>query len=126
VTERTLTPTPLNPTSQFVLRLSTADPMQDMAFHRVLERALDAYHTTRHQAAYWADGDKPDAERDGVIAAIASAAPGIVAFALHRVVESLDDQLTEEQAMALGDTAAALDLEVVEDITGANGTGHDA
>lgn len=47
------------------------------------------------------------------------------AAALNQVVHVLADKLDEDTALALGDTAAALDLAVVEDLDGANSTGRD-
>ncbi|TXS08095.1 hypothetical protein EAO70_35495 [Streptomyces sp. adm13(2018)] len=103
-----------------VLADSPADPLGTMAYQRIQERAFEAYGIAHHYAVH--DGaDAEHASRTALDAALGAAARGFAAAAVHRILERLALELTEDQAELLGGWAADLDLEVVEDIAGANG-----
>ncbi|MFG3492979.1 hypothetical protein [Streptomyces sp. NPDC047972] len=103
-----------------VLADSPADPLGTMAYQRIQDRAIEAYGIAHHYAVR--DGsDAEHATRAALDAALGAAARGFAAGAVHRILERLAPGLTEDQAELLGGWAADLDLEVVEDISGANG-----
>lgn len=123
MTDIDLTTHPIEPVSQFTLNHD--DPYHRLAFDRVLGAALEAYSIGHHDAVHYRDLEEHVAHAEGLSAALATAGRSCAAAVLNRVVHVLADKLDEDTLMALSDTAAALDLEVVEDLDGANGTGED-
>ena len=127
MTDLDLTTQAIEPVAQFVLTTNHGedDPCRLLAFHRVFGAAMEAYETRRHQARNHEDRSEVTAHEEALYAAVATAGRSYAAAALNQAAQILARELDEETFMALSDTAAALDLEVVEDLTGANGTGDD-
>ncbi|MDX3582975.1 hypothetical protein [Streptomyces europaeiscabiei] len=117
----------IEPLAQFVLTTSHGDddPCRLLAFHRVFGAAIEAYETRYHYARHHEEQPERTAREEALYAAIATAGRSYAAAALNQAAASLSDQLDEDTYLMLGDTAAALDLGVVEDLDGANGTGED-
>ncbi|MFF1321466.1 hypothetical protein ACFVZZ_18870 [Streptomyces chartreusis] len=118
---------PLEPVDQFVLTTSHGeeDRHRLLAFHRTFGAALEAYDLRYHQARHHEEQREETAREEALYAALATAGRAYAAAALNRVALVLADKLDENTYLMLGDTAAALDLGVVEDLDGANGTGDD-
>ncbi|MEU3667566.1 hypothetical protein [Streptomyces virginiae] len=104
-----------------VLAVDPADPLAARAYRRLLDRAAEAYGIAHHYAMQEAS-DTELAHREALAAAVAAAGPGYVAAAIHGISERLAPDLPETTVHSLGGWAAEIDLDVVEDITGANGT----
>ncbi|WP_416983520.1 hypothetical protein [Streptomyces sp. T028] len=113
----------IEPIAQFTLNHD--DPYSRLALDRVMGAALDAYDIRHHAARHHEEQDERTAHQEALYAALAAVGRAYAASALHQAAAVLIDVLDEETFMALGDTAAALDLNVVEDLNGANGTGED-
>ena len=95
-----------------------------LAFKRIQERAVEAYIGGRHEAATLELGGR-EADAHAVAAVLEAVGRAYAAAAVNQVAETLADKLDEETYLGLGDTAATLDLDIVEDLDGANGTGDD-
>lgn len=117
MTDIDLTPHPIEPVAQFTLNHD--DPHSTLAFRRMFGAAMEAYDLRYHQARR--EQSEVTAREEALYAAITTAGRSYAAAALERAVSALGNKLDKDIAMALGDTAAALDLEVIEDLTGANG-----
>ncbi|WP_406462329.1 hypothetical protein OH768_44235 [Streptomyces sp. NBC_01622] len=117
----------IEPVTQFVLTTvhGDDDPHRLLAFHRVFGAAMEAYEIRYHQARHHEEQPETTAREEALYAAIATAGRSYAAAALNQAVNVLGKKLDEDVCLALGDTAAALDLAVVEDLDGANGTGDD-
>jgi hypothetical protein len=85
---------------------------------------MEAYEIRHHQALHHEGQPELTAHEEALYAAVTTAGRSYAAAALSQAAQVLADKLDEETFMALGDTAAALDLAVVENLTGANGTGE--
>lgn len=99
-------------------------PYQQLAFLRIHDRAVEALLAGQHDATQLGlDGHK--AQAHAVDAVLAAVGPAYAAAAINRVATDLVKEVDEDTFVALDSVAAALDLEVVEDLDGANGTGDD-
>lgn len=98
---------------RLVLRLDDTDPYDRLALAGIHERSRESAGIA---AAYGLPDDH------GLDHCVNTAAPGLVAAALHKLTTMLPG-ITEDQTAWLDETAAALDLSVIENLTGANGTG---
>ncbi|WP_328620698.1 hypothetical protein [Streptomyces sp. NBC_00354] len=98
-----------------------ANPMSALAYRRLLDRATEAYGIAHHYATQGAV-DEEVAHREALAATLAAVGPGYAAAAICGISERLASTLPETAMHSLGAWAAEVDLEVVEDITGANGT----
>ncbi|GGV13788.1 hypothetical protein [Streptomyces spectabilis] len=127
MTDIDLTTRALEPVSQFVLTTSHGDndPHRLLAFHRTFGAAMEAYEIRYHQARHHEEQPEATAREEALYAALAAAGRPYAAAALSRAASVLGDKFNETTFLALGDTAAALDLAIVEDLNGANGTGED-
>lgn len=96
---------------QLVLTQGDPDPYELLALAAIHERARESADIA---AAYGID--------DSLEHGVNSSASAFVAAALHKLTAILPG-ITEDQAGWLDETAAALDLSVIENLTGANGTG---
>lgn len=123
MTDLDLTPHPIEPVAQFTLNHDT--PYHQLALRRVHDAAMEAYEIRRHEARYHEDLDESAAHEQALSSALAVAGRSYAAAALNQAVHVLGNRLGEDVLLALGDTAAELDLAVVEDLDGANGTGDD-
>jgi len=112
----------IEPVAQFTLNHD--DVYSRLALSRVLAAASEAYETRRHGARQ-EDLTERQAHEEALSSAIAVAGRSYAAAALNRAVHVLGLKLDEDMFAALGDTAAELDLAIVEDLDGANGTGDD-
>ena len=112
----------IEPVTQFTLNHD--DPHSQLALHRVFGAAMEAYGIRYHYARHHEEQPEVTAHEEALFAAITVAGRAYAAAALNQAAEILIGKVDEETALALGDTAAALDLAVVEDLTGANGTGE--
>ncbi|NYV73123.1 hypothetical protein [Streptomyces sp. UH6] len=101
-----------------------SDPCGQLAFKRVQQRAIEAYLSGQHEAAVLELEGRAAGEH-AVAAILDAVGRAYAAAALNQASQALVDKLSEEACLALGDLAAELDLDVVEDLTGANGTGED-
>lgn len=110
------------PAARYVPNINS-DPCGQLAFKRIQERAVEAYIGARHQAAVL-DLEGREADEHAIAAVLESVGRAYAAAAVTRVAETLIDKLDEDTYVALGDIAATLDLDVIEDLDGANGTGE--
>jgi hypothetical protein len=78
------------------------------------------------QDAVDCDLEGREVHEHAVAAVLEAVGRAYAAAAINQVAEVLIDKLDEDAYVALGDVAATLDLEVVEDLDGANGTGDDS
>ncbi|MEY9839500.1 hypothetical protein [Streptacidiphilus sp. EB103A] len=83
----------------------------------ILERARHAYGTAYHLSG--GRSDHAHAHDVALVNALHHTAPAVVAFALHHLTQLLPD-LTEEQWARLDEAAVELDLQICEDLSGAN------
>lgn len=114
--------------TQFVLTTSHGeeDRHRLLAFHRTFGAAMEAYEIRYHQARHHEDQPEVTAREEALYAAIATVGRAYAATAIHQVAQTLASEVDEATYLALGNIAATLDLAVIEDLTGANGTGEDA
>ncbi|MFE4398683.1 hypothetical protein ACFRPV_33120 [Kitasatospora sp. NPDC056808] len=99
------------------------DPLDNPAYQALAQRAADAFEIAlhHHQGACTAE-----ARQEALHNALANAAPALVAAALVRLADDPGLGLTAEQRAYLTDIAIGLDLDTVEDLSGANGDGGQA
>ncbi|MGK5546690.1 hypothetical protein ACSNOH_18450 [Streptomyces sp. URMC 127] len=113
------------PTAARSLALSPSDqdPLHQLAYDAIADRATEAFEIALH---YQSDRS-PESCREALHNALAVAASGFVAAGLMSLSEDPGLALTPEQEEFITDRARELDLDVVENLTGANGTGagHD-
>lgn len=114
-------------TAQFVLTTTHGDddPHRLLAFHRVFGAAMEAYEIRYHQARHHEEQPETTAREEALHAALAAVGRSYAAAAINQVAQLLIDKLDEDTYLKLGNIAATLDLEVCEDLDGANGTGED-
>ncbi|MEV3846887.1 hypothetical protein AB0J30_08855 [Streptomyces microflavus] len=98
----------------------TGSTHQQLAFQRIHNRAVEAFHAGQHDAARL-DLKAPDAHAHTVDTILAAVGPAYAAAAINQAAATLVTQLDENTYLALGGIAATLDLAVVEDLDGANG-----
>jgi hypothetical protein len=112
-----------SPATRYVPNVCS-DPCGQLALQRIKDRAIEAYSQGRHCASNLDINADEVHERalESVLEAIGRA---YAAAAISQVAQTLIDKLDEDTYVALGDIAATLDLDVVEDLEGANGTGED-
>ncbi|MEV0183838.1 hypothetical protein AB0I54_31820 [Streptomyces sp. NPDC050625] len=110
--------------TQYVLN-EHSGPCSKLAYNRVHARALEAYSRAHHSALNHLNLEENTAHEVGLSAVLDEIGRAYAAAAIHQVAETLAGKLDEDTYVALGDIAATLDLEVVEDLGGANGTGED-
>lgn len=108
------------PATRYVPNVNS-DAFGQLAFKRIKERAFEAYIGGRHEAARLELAGR-EADEHALAAVLESVGRAYAAAAINQVAETLIDKLDEDTYVALGDIAATLDLEVVEDLDGANGT----
>lgn len=101
-----------------------SDAYGQLAHRRIHERAVEAYVAGRDRAAL-CEYEGRAADEYAIAAVLEAVGRAYAAASLNRAAETLRDRLEEDVFLALCDTAAALDLDVVEDLTGANGTSED-
>lgn len=111
--------------TQYVLNEYTS-PYSQLAYRRVHARAVEAYIGGRHAAVQYLDLEEDAAHQHALSAVLADVGRAYAAAAINHVLHTLADKLDEDTYTALGGIAATLDLEVVEDLDGANGTGDGA
>jgi hypothetical protein len=111
------------PATRYVPNVNS-DAFGQLAFKRIQERAIEAYIGGRHEAATLELVGR-EADAHAVAAVLEAVGRAYAAAAINQVADVLTDKLDEETYLELGDTAASLDLDVVEDLDGANGTGDD-
>lgn len=109
------TPNPMPPA---LYSDSSTDPLGSLAYRHLVDRATEAHAIALH---YQAD-TSPEAATEAMSTALAAVAPGFAAAAIARIAEDPALNLTEDQTLYLGALATFFDLDVVEDITGANGS----
>lgn len=101
------------------------DAYSELAHKRIQARALEAYIKGQHTATVL-DLEGREADQCALDEVLNAVGRAYAAAAIHQVAETLVGKLDEDTYVALGDIAATLDLPVVEDLEGANGTGEDA
>ncbi|MBL3670258.1 hypothetical protein JL475_30640 [Streptomyces sp. M2CJ-2] len=111
-----------SPIVEFVIN-EHGNPYSELAYKRVHARAVEAYGRGQHDATQYLDLEGPAAHEHALSAVLADVGRAYAAAALNQVMKTLADKLDEGTYMALGDIAATLDLAVIEDLDGANGTG---
>lgn len=119
MTDLDLTTRVIEPFDKFTLT-DYDDPHTMRALARIGAVAVEAYMAAWHEASYHAGLDDKDAHTIALEAAVRASGRLYAAAALERLMEALGADLPEDIAMRIGDTAAAIDLAVVEDLTGAN------
>ncbi|MDX3555310.1 hypothetical protein PV729_26685 [Streptomyces europaeiscabiei] len=110
------------PATRYVPNVNS-DPHGQLAFKRIQERAIEAYIGGQHQATVLELAGR-EAEDLAIAAVLEAVGRAYAAAALNKAAQVLADKLDEETYLALGDVAATLDLDVVEDLDGANDTGE--
>ncbi|MFI9311313.1 hypothetical protein [Streptomyces triculaminicus] len=111
------------PTAAWSLALSPSDqdPLHQLAYDAIADRANEAFEIALHY-----QGDRgPESCREALHNALAVAASGFVAAGLMGLAEDPGLALTPEQEEFITDRARELALDVVENLTGANGIGAD-
>jgi len=111
------------PATQYVLN-AHSNPYGELAYKRVHARAVETYERGQHDAVRYLDLEGRAAHEHALTEVLESIGRAYAAAAINQVAEVLIDKLDEDTYVALGEIAATLDLDVVEDITGANGTGE--
>lgn len=96
-----------------------------LAFKRIQDRAVEAFLSGQHDAAHL-ELEGRAAVAHAVNAVLAAVGRAYAAAAISGASNRLIDKLDEDTYVSLGETAVSLDLEVIEDLEGANGTGEDA
>lgn len=112
------------PITQYVLN-EHSSPYSERAYKRVHARAIEAYSRAHHSALNHLNLEGDAAHEVGLSAVLDEIGRSYAAAAISQVAQTLIDKLDEEAYLALGDIAATLDLEVIEGLHGANGTGDD-
>jgi hypothetical protein len=110
--------------TQYVLNEHTS-PYSELAYQRVHARAVEEYMQGQHAAVAYLDLEGDAAHQHALATVLNHVGRAYAAAAINQVAQVLVDKLDEEAYLALGSIAATLDLEIVEDLTGANGTGED-
>ncbi|MEU1425326.1 hypothetical protein [Kitasatospora sp. NPDC005751] len=95
------------------------DPLDRLAYRRVFDSAVESFEIALH----YQDDRGEEACEEALHNALAAAGPGIAAAALLRVASDPALGLDLDQWEHLHRLAAELDLNVVEDLGGANGDG---
>ncbi|TXS30750.1 hypothetical protein EAO71_20365 [Streptomyces sp. ms191] len=111
--------------TRYVLNEHTG-PYSELAYKRVHARAVEEYMQGQHAAEVYLDLEGEEAHRYALNVVLNNCGRAYAAAAINQVAEFLIDKLDEDTYAALGSIAATLDLDVVEDLDGANGTGEDA
>ncbi|GGV86828.1 hypothetical protein GCM10010294_67960 [Streptomyces griseoloalbus] len=111
--------------TQYVLNEHTS-LYSALAHKRVQVRAVEEYMQGQHAAVTYLDLDGDAAHQYALGVVLNHVGRAYAAAAINQVTQALADKLDEETVLTLGDIAATLDLPIVEDLTGANGTGEDA
>jgi hypothetical protein len=111
--------------TQYVLNEHTS-PYSELAYKRVHARAVEEYMLGQHAAVTYMDLEGDAAHRYALGVVLNDVGRAYAAAAINQVAQTLAGKLDEESVLALGDIAATLDLPIVEDLTGANGTSRDA
>ncbi|MFF1702583.1 hypothetical protein [Streptomyces sp. NPDC058252] len=114
-----------SPITKYVLNEYTS-PYSELAYERVHARAVEEYMQGRHAAVTYLDLEGDAAHRHALATVLNHVGRAYAAAAINQVAQLLVEKLDEDTYLALGGIAATLDLEVVEDLDGANGTGEDA
>ncbi|MFD9687341.1 hypothetical protein ACFWXO_16475 [Kitasatospora sp. NPDC059088] len=106
---------------RFVLGNDDTNALDRHAYQRVLARGSESFEI----ALYYQGGDEHpmQARAEALHNALAVMAPAVAAAAILRASYDPALGLDQEQWKHLQDVAGALDLDVVEDLTGANGDG---
>ncbi|WP_269857958.1 hypothetical protein [Streptomyces sp. RPT161] len=112
------------PITEFVIN-EYGNPYSQLAHKRIHARAVEAYSRGHHDAAHYLNLEGQAAHEHALSAVLAEVGRSYAAAAINQVVHTLANKLDEDTFTALGDIATTLDLEVVEDLDGANGTGED-
>lgn len=112
------------PATRYVPNINSA-PYGQLAFKRIQDRAVEAFLSGQRDAVS-CDLEGRELYEHALAAVLEAVGRAYAAAALNRVAETLIDKLDEDTYVALGDIAATLDLDVVEDLDGANGTGEAA
>ncbi|MFE2360147.1 hypothetical protein [Streptomyces virginiae] len=113
-----------SPITQYVLN-PHIDQYSELAYSRVYARAVESYGRGAYDAAEYLGLTGAAVHEHALSALLESVGRAYAAAAINKVAESLVDKLDEDTYVALSDIAATLDLDVVEDLDGANGTGED-
>jgi hypothetical protein len=100
------------------------DAYSELAHKRIKAKALEAFISGQHTAAAL-ELEGREADQCALNEVLDAVGRAYAAAAINQVAQALADRLDEETYLALGGIAATLDLEVVEDLDGANGTGKD-
>lgn len=100
------------------------DVYSELAHKRIKAKALEAHITGQHTAAVL-EKEGRDAEEYALDEVLEAVGRSYAAAAITQVMKTLVDKLDEDTYVALGEIADTLDLAVVEDLDGANGTGQD-
>lgn len=98
----------------------TGNAYQQLAFQRIHNRAVDALLAGQHDAARL-DLEDHAAHTHTVDAILAAIGRAYAAAAINQAAATLVSQLGENTYLALGSIAATLDLDLCEDLDGANG-----
>jgi hypothetical protein len=111
------------PATRYVPNINS-DPYGQLAFKRIQERAIEAHISGRHLAARL-DLEGREADEYAVAAVLDAVGRAYAAAAVNKVAELLMDKLDEDTYVNLAEIAGALDLDVCEDLDGANGDAAD-
>jgi hypothetical protein len=102
-----------------------SDAYGQLAFKRIQDRAIEAFLSGQRDAVS-CDLDGRELYEHAIAAVLEAVGRAYAAAALNQAAQVLVDKLDEETYVALSDVAATLDLDVIEDLDGANGTGDDS
>ncbi|MEV3847925.1 hypothetical protein ACH4N4_19480 [Streptomyces microflavus] len=116
-------PDPIATTAAYVPS-RTGNAYQQLAFQRIHNRAVEAFHAGQHDAARL-NLEGHDAHTHTVDTILAATGRAYAAAAINQAAATLVSQLDENTYLALGNIAANLDLDLCEDLDGANGASDD-
>jgi hypothetical protein len=102
-----------------------SSPHGQLAFKRIQDRAVEAF-LNGQQDAVNCHLEGRELYEHAVAAVLEAVGRSYAAAALNHAAQLLVDKLDEDTYLALGDVAATLDLDVIEDLDGANGTDDDS
>lgn len=95
-------------------------PYSHLAYRGIHTRAVEAYDRGLHDAAHQGL-DAPAANGLAIDYVLGEVGRAYAAAALHQAARVLTGNADEDALDAVGDIAATLDLDVIDDLTGANG-----
>ncbi|MFG3586590.1 hypothetical protein [Streptomyces sp. NPDC047990] len=112
------------PATRYVPNVN-GDPYSQLAHQRINDRAFESYLRARREVEGM-ELEGAEADKYLLTEVLESVGRAYAAAALNRAAQVLVGELSEDSYLTLSGIAATLDLDVVEDLDGANGLGENA